>query len=395
MRALLLAGLLALPLLLAGCTGPATPHPASGSGDAPAAPAQPASPANQTTPPSQAAPGGLTNAQLLAAARAFDGDAAWALVKSQVVAQEPCLASGAPDPAPPPAGTQACTPLDRIPGTAGNNATAQRISDWMARASALGTWRVRYDPFTATFEGQPLPAHNVVAERPGKTNQTLYLVAHYDSRPCADEDPVPANRTQPVLGANDGGSGVAVMVELARALGDRAMNLTLRFVFVDAEDMGDSGHGCGAGTAWAQGAEHYAASLSPEEVRDARGLVLLDLVGDPAMQLRREGVSAQPPNLDVQSALWGWGHALGSPQFLDAVGPPIDDDHLSFIKRGIPSVDVIDLRDRPGDAVFPDSHHTTFDDLAHVSPASLQAVGQATLAAVLAWDGGGWDNGLK
>ncbi|MCA1813097.1 MAG: M28 family peptidase, partial [Halobacteriales archaeon] len=245
-------------------------------------------------------------------------------------------------------------------------------------------WRVGLDPFTAYREGKPFRAHNVVGFLACRTDRTVLLVAHYDSRPCADEDPDPSLRGQPVLGANDGGSGVAVLLELTHALQGRMLNLTLRFAFVDAEDMGDSGHGCGAGTAWAQGAAHDAENLTAEDVRAAKALILLDLVGDPQIRLPREGASALGANRAVQDAVWATGERLGHAAFRDEVGPSVDDDHLPYGRRGIPSVDVIDLR--PGSNIFPPSHHTTFDDLAHTSPASLGVVGQTVLAQLLAWD---------
>jgi Zn-dependent M28 family amino/carboxypeptidase len=279
----------------------------------------------------------------------------------------------------------------RIPGTPGNDEVAALLAGWM-RGAGLA---VRTDNFTATFDGAPLAAHNVVAERPGSGSGTLYLGAHYDSRPCADKDPDAAKRQLPVPAANDGASGVAVLAELAQLLQGRPMNLTLRFVFFDAEDMGDGGRGCGSGSAWAQGSEHYAGGLTDAEVAQARGMVLLDMVGDAELELRRESNSAYSPHRDLQDAVWGWAARLGHAQFRDELGGPVLDDHLPFQRRLIPSLDVIHLDGSADRDPFPATHHTTSDDLAHLRAASLEAVGQSLMAAVLAWDGGGWDNGLK
>jgi hypothetical protein len=354
------AALLLIALLLAGCAERPVARPPTGA----------------TEPPGHATDD-------VQGASPFDGASAFEYVRNQVESDVP---GDCPARDPNPGGVSVCPmPHYRIPGTAGNNETAA----WILAMMGAAPWQARFDDFTASREGHAFPAHNVVATRAGRTNATVMLVAHYDSRPCADEDPVPANRTQPVLGANDGGSGVAVLLELARVLPPR-MNLTLRFVFDDAEDMGDSGHGCGANTAWAQGAVWDAQHLSPQQVRDTKALLLLDLVGDPGLRLPREGASALGSNRAVQDAVWSWGQRLGHAQFLDAPGPYIDDDHLPYIQRGIPSVDIIDLRDAAN--VFPPDHHTTFDDLEHVSAPSLQAVGDTVLAALRAWDaeaGGG------
>lgn len=351
--------LLLLSMPLAGCGAPPGP---------PLAPPPP--------PPLQGTP---TEADIAGAARAFRGQEAFGWVQRQVLVPVDC------GPAPPPGNAAGCLrPRYRVPGTEGNNATAALLAAAMAGAG----WDVSWDNFTATFEGRPVPAHNVVAERRGASERTLYLGAHYDSRPCADKDPDPAKRGMPVLGANDGASGVGVLLALAESLGTRNLTLTLRFVFFDAEDMGDGGAGCGRGTAWAQGSAHYAASLTEEDVRDAMGLVLLDIVGDNHLELRREARSAQAPHRALQDHLWAWAAKLNHTQFLDATGPAILDDHVPFQQRGIAAVDVIHLDD-DGRDMFPDTHHTTFDDLAHVSPASLEAVGQTVLAALLAWEAGG------
>lgn len=353
------AVLLGLMVVLAGC---AAPPP----GERPPPPPPPAAPPT-APPPSQA--------DLAAEARAFDGLAAWHLAAMQVAA-DGC------SPAPPGA-TPLCAwqPRHRTPGSEGSNATAERLAAALRDAG----WAVRFEPFDATFEGRALPARNVVADRAGATEALLILGAHYDTRPCADKDPDPANRTRPVLGANDGASGVAVLLHLAQLLEGRAMNLSLRVVFFDAEDMGDAGLGCGRGTPWAQGSEHHAAAMPDEEVRRARGMVLLDMVGDAGLELRREGASAAPPHRALQDGLWSWAARLGHPQFLDASGPRITDDHLPFQQRGIAAVDVIHLDD-DGRDVFPGSHHTTFDDLDRLSPASLEAVGETVLAALLDLD---------
>lgn len=355
--------LLALLLpALAGCTTPPPPPLADG-------------------PP----PG---DASILEAARAFEGQQAWNLAGAQLSKTCTPVPRGIPS---------LCAPLwrYRVTGSADNNATADMLAQRLREAGLA----VRFDNFTATFEGRELPARNVVGERPGSGNRTLYLGAHYDTRPCADKDPDPGRRSEPVLGANDGASGVAVLLHLAELLRGRALNFTLRFVLFDAEDMGDGGLGCGRGTPWAQGSAHYAAALGQAEVDAAFGMVLVDLVGDPQAEFRREGRSAAAPHRALQDDLWAWAKKLGHGQFLDAPAAGIIDDHVAFQQRGIRSVDIIHLDD-DGRDLFPDTHHTTFDDLDHVSAATLEAVGETVLAAVLAWDAeaggaGAGQDGLK
>jgi glutaminyl-peptide cyclotransferase len=346
------APLLALLLLCAGCAAP-PPH------DSPPPTAPPAGP-----------PGG---ADLAAEARAFDGMAAWHLAAAQVADGCSPVPPGAVDLCP-------WEPRHRIPGSDGSN----RTQAWMVAQLQQAGFRAGWHNFTATFEGRPLPGANVWGERPGRGEGLLLLGAHYDSRPCADKDPDPAKRSLPVLGANDGASGVGALLHLADLLAGRAMNLTVRIVFFDAEDMGDAGLGCGKGTPWAQGSAAYAANLTAAEVQRARGLLLLDMVGDQALELRREGHSAQGRNRALQDEVWAWAARLGHGQFRNETSLAITDDHLPFVQRGIPSVDLIHLD--AGQDPFPATHHTTSDDLGHLSPASLEAVGEVVLAQVLAMD---------
>src|SRR5439155_11256162 len=103
-------------------------------------------------------------------------------------------------------------------------------------------WNVSRDPFTGTYRCANVSMHNVVGERAGTSGKLVILGAHYDTRPIAESDPDPANRTKPIPGANDGASGVGVLLELARSLA--GVQDTVRLVFFDAEDGGDMPNSC-------------------------------------------------------------------------------------------------------------------------------------------------------
>ena len=262
----------------------------------------------------------------------------------------------------------------RIPGTEGNREVARYID---AEMRALG-FAVTWHPFNATYGCEQVPMQNVVAERAGTSGRIVLLAAHYDTRPVADKDPDTARRGEPVLGANDAGSGVGVLLELARVL--PATNDTVRFLFFDGEDGGGyKGRQC---TDWILGSTAYAAQMSAEEVAAVRAMVLVDMVGDPQLVLPREGYSADGPGRALQDELYGIAAKLGHAQFLDQESYSITDDHVPFLDRRVPAVDLIHLL--PNDPrVFPSWHHTTFDDLERVSPGSLDAVGE-TIEAWLA-----------
>jgi Zn-dependent M28 family amino/carboxypeptidase len=201
--------------------------------------------------------------------------------------------------------------------------------------------------------GQPI--QNIVAHR-GESAPVIILGAHYDSRLLADRDPDPAKRSQPVPGANDGASGVAILLELARSL--PADIVPLELAFFDAEDNGNI-----PGWDWILGSQAFVAALETKP----EAMVLVDMIGDTHLTLPQEGYS--DPTLT--RSIWDTAERLGYGKiFRNARGASILDDHIPFVQAGIPSVDIIDI-DYP-------HWHTTADTADKVSVDSLQAVG-ATL----------------
>ncbi len=199
-----------------------------------------------------------------------------------------------------------------------------------------------------------LQGRNLVGIR--GTGPVVMLGAHYDTRPIADRDPDPARRELPVLGANDGASGVAVLLELARVVDVEATGKTVWLAFFDAEDRGGVD-----GWPFSVGAEQMARQLQvlPEWV------IVLDMVGDADQRFRPEGYS----DPDLQQRLWDLAAELGyAEQFVAEPQGPIADDHVPFLQRGIPAVDVIDLE-------YP-AWHTQGDTLERISAESLGRVGR-------------------
>lgn len=265
------------------------------------------------------------------------------------------------------------SPQYRVPGTSGNAAVADYIADTMSALGFTTTWHF----FNATYGCVTTPMHNIIAERPGSSDREVLFVAHYDTRPVADKDPDPEARDEPVLGANDGASGVAVLLELARVL--PPTNDTVRFVFFDGEDGGGyKGRTC---TDWILGSRAYAETLSGEAMQRIRAVVLVDMIGDPDLRLPLEGYSRTGSGQALQGEIYATAQRLSYPQFVPEPGPSILDDHVPFLERDIPAVDLIHLVDGSG-GVFPWWHHTRSDTLDVVSAESLEAVGR-TLEAWL------------
>ena len=254
----------------------------------------------------------------------------------------------------------------RVPGTAGNDEVAHLVTDAMRAMNYTVTWH----HFNATYGCETVPMHNVIAERAGTSGEVVMFAAHYDTRPIAEKDPDPDRRDDPIAGANDGASGVAVLLELARVL--PPSNDTVRFVFFDGEDGGRyKGVEC---TDWILGSTAYNASLTDEERDAIRAFILVDMVGDHRLELPWELYSRNGPGRAVQERVYEVGNGLGHRQFKNETGYAITDDHKPFVDAGVPAIDLIHLT-KDG-LVFPDTHHTHADDLEHVSEPSLAAVGR-------------------
>lgn len=248
----------------------------------------------------------------------------------------------------------------RSPGTPGH----EEIRQWLAEELAEAGWEVVVQQ--ASY--QDFPIYNLVAERPGETDQDankwVILGAHYDTRFVADRDPLPANRDTPMVGANDGASGVAVLTELARVLPDFE-NIRVSLVFFDAEDNGDL-----PGWEWIIGSSFFVEQLTSQP--DA--VVIVDMIGDADQQIYRERTS--DPALTTE--IWSVAEDLGKSSFINEAKYAIIDDHTPFLNAGISAVDIIDF-DYP-------YWHTTGDTLDKVSPQSLANVGEVLLEWLIRLD---------
>ncbi len=254
----------------------------------------------------------------------------------------------------------------RVPGTAAHDAARQwLVSDLGMRADRIVEQRVAL-PLPS---GDTLRGSNIIASWNLDAPRRILLSAHWDSRPVADNDPDPLLRDRPVPGANDGASGVAVLLEIARLLEehDRDAETGVDIVLFDLEDLGtiDPAVPDSLRLPFAIGSEIFV--RDNPQYRPAWG-VLLDMVGDADLRLPQEGYSVQHAPAVVER-VWAAARRAGAPAFVDEVGPPIQDDHVPFLRQSIP---VIDLIQTP----FPDTWHTTSDTPANVSAESLGQVGR-------------------
>jgi len=233
----------------------------------------------------------------------------------------------------------------RVPGSDAHQQLVAYLEDTLTKYN----WQITIQPFSVNGK----EFKNVIATRQGDSGWYI-IAAHFDSRQYADRDPDPLLQTQPVPGANDGASGTAVLLELARTL-PKDMSSTVSLVFFDGEDQGGID-----GQDWILGSSYYASQLTtyPDAV------ILLDMVGDEDQKFHFEANSDK----NLRQDIWDTAANLGYEEFfIPTVKHSILDDHVPFVNLGIPAVDIIDF-----DYEY---WHTTQDTARHVSPSSLERVG--------------------
>lgn len=275
----------------------------------------------------------------------FNGDSAYALVREQVEFGP------------------------RVPNSEAHRKAGDRL---VSRLQSLGA-EVHQQSFDVTaFDGTLLHGRNIYARfNPSVKENRILLLAHYDTRPWGDMDPDPAKRDKPIDGANDGASGVAVILEAARHFADNPKTPGIDVLFVDAEDYGTDGDD----DSWALGARYFADNM------DANGwtpdkAILLDMVGAKNARFPYEYFSQQAApdlNREFRTAAANAGFADFFPETL---GGAVTDDHVKLIEKGIKAIDIIEYDPRSG---FNSTWHTSDDNISNIDPATLKAVGQSLL----------------
>lgn len=241
-----------------------------------------------------------------------------------------------------------------------------------AQLSSFGL-TVQEQRFTPTTPNGPVEMVNLIAHLPGRRAERILLTGHYDTKLMRD---------QPFVGASDGASSAAILIELARVLNARPHEFTYDLIWFDGEEAFCAGWdechstsftGKGEAPDNTYGSRYYVqAAKAGNTLTSIKAMILFDMIGAKSVKLKRDR-SSTPWLVDIfWNAAKRLGHAGTFPNETTAVG---GDDHMPFVEAGIPSIDLIDLDDYP-------QWHTRDDDLAHVSAGSLQIVGDVTLAAL-------------
>ncbi|MBL7825080.1 MAG: M28 family peptidase [Saprospiraceae bacterium] len=291
----------------------------------------------------------------------FSGDSAFAYVKKQV------------DFGP------------RVPGTAAHKACAA----WLVESFKGFGMTVIEQPFKANTYFGTLDAVNIIAQYKPELSNRILLCAHWDSRHIADKDT--KNKDKAILGADDGGSGVAVLLELARMVNETPVNIGIDFICFDAEDLGDDRlanpnqsvmlqNPQNTDKTWCLGSQYWSQNLHKPGYTAKFG-ILFDMVGAIGARFPREGFSVDKAT-EIVNKIWGVAAELKyNDLFVNIRGGNITDDHL-FVMRGtqIPTVDIIGMPKEP--PTFGDHHHTHFDNLSIIDSEVMRKVGQVAATVI-------------
>lgn len=235
-----------------------------------------------------------------------------------------------------------------------------------------------------TYDGVNLDMKNIIASFNPENRQRVLLFAHWDTRPWADHGT--ERRTEPNLGADDGASGVAVLLEIARQFSIQSPAVGVDIILFDAEDWGKSGGGPESEDSYCLGAQYWTKNLHVPGYMADYG-ILLDMVGGRNSKFRMEGNSKQFASFVVEK-VWKTGVNLGfSDYFIFQDGGWITDDHVYVNRINIPSIDII-ASDASSSTGFPKHWHTHEDNMDVIDKRTLKAVGQTVMHVVYSENSG-------
>lgn len=296
-----------------------------------------------------------TETQTLIQAPAFNADSAYAYIDAQVKFGP------------------------RVPNSPAHKACGNYLASQLERFGAKV-----YNQYAdlMAYNGATLKARNIIGAYKPDTKKRVMLCAHWDSRPYADQDDEKYHHT-PIDGANDGASGVGVLLEIARQIQLQAPAVGIDIVFFDAEDYGipDFYKGPYKPDTWCLGSQYWGRIPHVSDYK-ARFGILLDMVGAKGAAFYYEGFSARTAN-NVMKKIWNTAERLGYGQyFIKQEGGEVTDDHVYVNRfRGIPCVDIIHY-DIQGNTGFNPTWHTTDDTIENIDKATLQAVGQTVMEVI-------------
>lgn len=270
----------------------------------------------------------------------------------------------------------------RVPNSAGHKACASYLKSKLEEVGAKVTTQ---EIEVTAYDGTLLNATNIIGSYQPDKKKRVALFTHWDTRPWADNDPDSKHHYTPVIGANDGASGVGVLLEIGRQLSQNEPELGVDLILFDAEDYGPHQEYRGEHNEayWCLGSQHWAKHPHVANY-NARFGILLDMVGGENATFFKEYYSEHYAK-EINSKVWKRAHKLGySAFFIKKVANwPVIDDHLFVNKLArIPTIDIIPHHPNNPQSSFGDTWHTVDDTLENINRETLKAVGQTVLAII-------------
>lgn len=262
----------------------------------------------------------------------------------------------------------------RVPGSEAHSKCHDYIAEKLRN---YGANVEETDTVFPNVEGNNIFVRNISAAFNPNAQKRVLIAAHYDSRPWADQDSDKNAHNTPIDGANDGASGVGVILEIARLASSLPKNIGLELLLVDAEDSGSYG---GDNATWCIGSQAWAANRKPSDKPISYG-ILLDMVGGKNAVFHREYFSESYAP-EINQRVWqtakkhGYGH-----RFADMVGGALNDDHIYLMRAGFPVIDIVECN-HPQTGSFNPTWHTLDDNLQNIDKETLGIVGEVVLKTI-------------
>lgn len=264
----------------------------------------------------------------------------------------------------------------RVPGSPGHKA----MKEWLVTKTKSFGLEVMVQEFTTSFMNKTnVKAYNIIASLNPEKSERILLAAHWDTRLIAEKDPDAKKVNTPIMGADDGGSGVAALLEIMRVMSEKQIDLGVDFIFFDAEDQGNEG------VDWCLGSQYWSKNLHKKDYKADWG-ILLDLIGAKGAMFHKEEFSRYYAKTYLDK-VWALAQKMGyGKYFIDQPVGTIQDDHY-FVNTGanIPMIDIINTLPS---GMFGSYHHTHKDDIGIIDKDVLKAVTQVTIAAVYKYSDG-------
>ena len=262
---------------------------------------------------------------------------------------------------------------------------ADKCAEWIkSQFERMGCAVAEQKAQVSTWDGTKMPCRNIIASYNTSATSRIMLCAHWDTRPWADNDPNPDNHKTPVLGANDGASGVGVLLEVARQLQAQPTAIGIDIIFFDAEDYGTPAwhRGTYKPHDWCLGSQYWGRTPHVQGYY-ARYGILLDMVGGKGGTFYYEPYSYRTARKEVKK-IWEKAHELGyGSYFVKQEGSEVTDDHVYVNQLArIPCVDIINYDPVYENSSFGPTWHTVNDNISNIDRNTLKAVGQTVMDVI-------------